>query len=81
MNNQKIKILNLLKQHNLMVLSTINKNNKPQSALVAFAENPSLELIFGTFSTTRKYTNLKHNLHISAVVGLDETSNTTLQYE
>lgn len=81
MTPQKTKILNFLKQNNVMVLSTITPNNKPQSALVAFAETENLELIFGTFSTTRKYANLKQNPHISIVIGLDETTNTTLQYE
>ena len=81
MTSQKNKILNFLKTNNLMVLSTISKNNTSQSALVAFAETEHLELIFGTFSTTRKYTNLKHNTRVSIVIGTDETTNLTLQYE
>ena len=81
MTPQKNKILNFLKTNNLMVLSTMNKNNTPQSALVAFAETENLELIFGTFATTRKYQNLKHNNHVSLVIGTDETTNLTLQYE
>ncbi len=77
----KNKILNFLSTNHLMVLSTMNKKNNPQSALVAFAETEHLELIFGTFSTTRKYTNLKQNQNVSIVIGTDETTNITLQYE
>ena len=81
MTTQNNKIVNFLKSNNLMVLSTITSNNQSQSALVAFAETKNLELIFGTFSNTRKYKNLKNNSQVSIVIGTDETTNLALQYE
>ena len=54
---------------------------KPESALVAFAETDHLELIFETFDYSRKYLNLKHNPLVSFVVGWDEKEHITLQYE
>jgi uncharacterized pyridoxamine 5'-phosphate oxidase family protein len=83
MNSEEIKnkIRDFLKNHELTVISTIdNENNKPESAVIAFAENENLELIFGTSNTTRKYHNLKKNPHVSFVIGWDPKVG-TVQYE
>lgn len=67
--------------HKLCVISTLDtQNNKPESAVVAFAEKDDLSLIFGTSSTTRKYKNLQTNKNISVVIGWSEEMG-TLQYE
>jgi pyridoxine/pyridoxamine 5'-phosphate oxidase len=79
--NQKQKILDFIKSKKLAVISTINSGEKPQSAVVAFSETKNLEIIFGTFSTTRKYKNLQENKNVSIVIGWDEAENITVQYE
>ena len=77
----KKKVLEFIKNKNLGVLSTINKFGNPESAVVAFSETEDLQIIFGTFNTTRKYSNLQLNQTISFVIGWDEGENVTVQYE
>ncbi len=61
------------------VVSSVNSaENKPESAVVAFTETEDLEIIFGTFSTTRKHRNLLENPNACFVTGWD---NITIQYE
>ena len=79
--DKKQIILNFLKKEQLMVLSTINKKGKPQSALVGFSETPNLEIIFGTLNTTRKYENLMNNKEVSLVIGWNLPESITIQYE
>ncbi len=81
MEKDKQKILDFIKKKKLGVISTINQEGKPESAVVAFSETDKLELIFGTFNTTRKYKNLKANQNISFVIGWDEEEKITIQYE
>ena len=75
------KILDFLKRNHLMVISTINLEGEPQSAVVGFTELHSLEIIFGTHNTTRKYGNLQKNKHVSLVIGWDFEEKITVQYE
>ncbi len=81
MDVNKQKILDFIKNKKLTVLSTINSRNRPESAVVAFSETDRLELIFGTFNTTRKYRNLQNNKNVALVIGWDEKENITVQYE
>ncbi len=78
---KKKKILEFIESKHLAVLSTINKNNQPESAVVAFAQTKNLEIIFGTSHTTRKFQNLKINKKVSLVIGWDNKENITVQYE
>ena len=79
MDEKKKKILALLKTRTLGVVSTIDsKNNKPESALIAFSETDDLELIFGTSSDSRKFTNIQINPRVAFAVNQDKT---TVQYE
>ncbi len=80
MDENKQKILNFIKNKKLAVVSTIHGDGKPESALVSFSETENLELIFGTFNTTRKYKNLLANPWVAFVIGWDE-ENVTVQYE
>lgn len=75
----KIRILEFAKKNKLCVLST-SVDNQPESALVDFAINDDLELIFNTYTTSRKYKNLQVNPRISIVTGFGETLE-SLQYE
>jgi len=77
----KDKILRFIKNQKLMVISTLNKNNYPESALVGFSENADLEVIFGIFNDTRKYLNLEGNKNVSLVIGFDINEKITIQYE
>ena len=77
----KSKITNFLRGSTLCVISTIDtEGNKPEAAVVGFAETEQLELIFGTSNTTRKYKNIKINPYVSFVVGWDGRVG-TVQYE
>jgi general stress protein 26 len=79
MPEEKQKILNFLKTQYLGVISTVDsKNNKSESALVAFALTENLEMIVGTFNDTRKFENIQLNPTISFVAGFDHIS---IQYE
>ncbi len=80
MNNHQ-KILHFIQKQKLAVLSTINEQSNPESAVIAFSETEELELIFGTFQNTRKYQNLKSHSNVSFVIGWDEELKTTIQYE
>lgn len=62
-----------------MVLSTVNDEAKPESAVVGFGQTKSLELICGTSKLSKKAMNLLKNNKVSVVIGWDE--NGTLQYE
>ncbi len=75
---QRRMVADFIKGHSLAVVSTIWRG-EPQSALVVFSEREEFQVIFGTFSTSRKYRNLKENPKIAAVIGLDEWI--TVQYE
>ena len=66
------------KSHKICVLTTVN-GVEPQAAAIEFGETPELEIIFDTFTTSRKYKNLKENLKVAAVIGWDK--NVTVQYE
>lgn len=79
--DEKSKILDYIKKQKLAIISTIGKKRKPESAVVAFSETEDLEIIFGTFCTTRKYKNLKYNKDVSVVIGWNEVENITVQYE
>ena len=79
MPDEKTKILEFIKKQRLMVLSTID-GTKSESAVVAFAQTNDLEIIFGTFSTYRKYKNLQTNKNVSLVIGWEEDG-ISVQYE
>jgi uncharacterized pyridoxamine 5'-phosphate oxidase family protein len=68
-----------ISKYKLAVLSTISRDNIPESALVGFAVTPDLHLIFDTVKTSRKYKNLLINPAISFVIGWDNEQ--TVQYE
>lgn len=79
--NLKQQILAFLGKHLLTVIATIDiSGDKPESAVIAFAELPNLNLIFGTSNQTRKYQNLQKNNRVSFVIGWDSKIG-TVQYE
>jgi hypothetical protein len=79
---EKNLIYEFLRQQSLGVISVFNsKTESPESALVAFAETETLEIIFGTMQFARKYESLKSSPKISFVTGLSSSNYVTLQYE
>lgn len=76
---QKALIKNFLHQHQLGVISTVDPNGNPESAVVGFGETPELQLTFGTSINSRKVENMITNPNVAFVVGWDE--NITVQYE
>lgn len=72
-------ILEFIKRHHIGVVATISPKGLPEAAVVEIAINNRHEIIFDTFSTYRKYENLKSNPNVAFVIGWDE--NITVQYE
>jgi pyridoxine/pyridoxamine 5'-phosphate oxidase len=79
MNPKYQPFLDFLKQHEECVLATVHANGAPQAATVGFSENEKLQLVFGTFSASRKFANLQHDQRVAVVVGF--RGDITLQYE
>lgn len=77
--NKKQKILEFLRSQLHMVISTVTTESTPEAAFVGFCEADDLTLVFGTYSTSRKYKNIEKNPRIAAVFG-DERG-ITVQYE
>jgi general stress protein 26 len=83
MNNDQVKekIKDIFASHQLVVISTLDsENNKPESALIAFAEKDDFSLFFGTSNLSRKYANLQKNNKVSFVIGWDKEVG-SVQYE
>ena len=53
-------VLDFIKKHKLAVIATVDKNNKPEDAVMGFGETENLELVFGTYTSTRKFENIKN---------------------
>ena len=77
---KKDEVLAFLKQRKHAVISTCGKNDQPEAALIGFGETDNFELIFGTYTTSRKYQNLKENNKVAFVIS-DEEEFITVQYE
>ena len=77
----KKRIMDFMQANILTIISTVDISaNKPESAVIAFAQKDNFELIFGTPNTTRKYRNLHKNPNVSFVIGWDSDTG-TVQYE
>ena len=74
-------IRDFMHNHQYCVVSTVDSQGKPESALVAFSENDVLELIFGTAANSRKYKNLLQNPAISVVNGNAREISNTKDYD
>lgn len=72
MDNLQSIITAFLRTRKLCVISTVNDEGAPQSALVAFSELDNGKIVIGTFNNTRKFANMMHNLHVSIVASSDE---------
>lgn len=77
--NKKKTIFSFIKKHQIAVISTVNPQNNPESAVIEFGQTADLELIFDAFSNSRKVNNIRSNQNVSFVIGWDE--DITVQYE
>jgi general stress protein 26 len=73
----KNNMLDFLNERKYCVISTVDANDKPESAFVAYS-NEGLELFIGTSNKSRKFANLIANPSVAVVVA-DETGE--VQYE
>ena len=72
-------IRGFIQKQKIAVISTVTPEGNPEAAVIEFGDTDNLELVFDTFNTYRKFTNLKQNNHVAFVIGWDE--NITIQYE
>jgi len=72
-------IYQYINEQKLGVVSTVNSNSKPESAVVGIAVSVDLEIIFDTVKASRKYQNIFHNARVALVIGWD--NEITVQYE
>jgi hypothetical protein len=72
-------ICSFMEQHRYGVISSMSEGGIPQSALVAIATTPELEIIFDTIRSSRKYANLIQHASCSFVVGW--AGEQTVQFE
>ena len=72
-------IFSFLSQHRYAVISSLAKDNRPQSALIGIAISADLEIIFDTLKSSRKHPNLISNPQCSLVVGWQ--NEITVQFE
>jgi uncharacterized pyridoxamine 5'-phosphate oxidase family protein len=72
-------LFDFIRQNKFAVLSTISKDNMPQSACVGIAVTLDLKLLFDTTNDSRKFKNLQYSSNISFVIGYENGQ--TIQYE
>jgi general stress protein 26 len=59
-----------LRKHRLAVISTIGATS-PQAAVIGIAVTETLDIIFDTLSTSRKYANLRADPRVALAIGWD----------
>ncbi len=72
-------LFDFINQNKFAVLSTLSKENKPQSACVGIVVTHDLKLIFDTTIDSRKFDNLNTCTNVSFVIGWENGQ--TIQYE
>lgn len=78
--NEQI-VYDFLQKNEHAVIATSNLHTyQPESALIGFGQTKNLEIVFGTFNTSRKYSNLLENKKVSFVIGW-ENDFINVQYE
>lgn len=60
-----------LKERAFCVISTVNTNGMPESAMVGFTSTKTFDIIIGTSNQSRKYANFIQNPNVAVVVGDD----------
>lgn len=78
--DQRTVVMEFLGKFDHCVLATVTPEGKPECALIEFAETPSLEIVFDTSNTYRKFANMESNPNVAFAIG-DRAANTGVQYE
>ncbi len=68
-----------MRSRKLAVLSWVGPVGEPRSALVGIAVTATLEIVFDTVTSSRKYSDIRADPRVSFVVGWE--GETTVQYE
>lgn len=72
-------LYDFMKDHKLAVMASVTGNALPEAAVIGFAIMENLEIICSSFSTSRKFENLKKNPRVALVIGWEKGK--TVQYE
>jgi pyridoxine/pyridoxamine 5'-phosphate oxidase len=75
---ESAKLHDFMAARDLAVASYVSAEGMPQSAVLAFAVTPELEIVFDTVRSSRKYRSLKERPQCSVAMWLGEI---TVQYE
>lgn len=78
MDDQKKQALDFMRCHRYGIISTVTPTGKPEAAAIEYGTTDDLEVVFDTFTTYRKYTNILANPYIAFVVFSESA---TIQYE
>jgi len=62
------ELLRFLREHKLVVVSSVAPGGAPQAAVVGYGVSDTLELVFDTLTSTRKYANLRSDPRVALVV-------------
>jgi uncharacterized protein YhbP (UPF0306 family) len=73
------ELYEFMQGYTLGVISTVDKEKMPHSAIVGFGQTESLEILIGTDNTSRKYRNLSADPHVAFVIG--GATAETIQFE
>jgi len=68
------ELLGYLRARNVMALSSIGADGAPQAAIVGYGVSETLEIVFDTLSSTRKYGNLQKDPRVALIVGWDDST-------
>lgn len=79
MRDEKQLVLDFMKSHKLAVLATASSSAIPEASAVGISVMDNMEVLFGTFNTSRKWENLQKNARVSLVIGWEHGK--TVQYE
>lgn len=79
MRDEKQLVLDFMKSHTLAVLATASSSAIPEASAVGISVMDNMQILFGTFNTSRKWENLQKNARVSLVIGWEHGK--TIQYE
>jgi Pyridoxamine 5'-phosphate oxidase len=67
----RAELVAFLRRYKLAVQASAAPTGAPQAAVVGFAVSDTLEIVFDTVTTSRKYRNLRSDPRIALVIGWD----------
>lgn len=72
-------VYDVIRRHRLAVLATTSADLQPEAAVVGIAVTPTLEIVFDTVRSSRKYHNLLVQPKVAFAIGMK--NEVTTQYE